>query len=141
MPRWGLRGWRRGAVVGGTIAAGVLVVYAVAAAIPATRDVFSDERVGEGWPFLVYHSLIRIPLGTVVLEELAFRAALPALFTPPTSTCHADRGRSGRFRMTERVPAGGGARGRGRLVAVRVVARAAGVERQRRQPARCRRLR
>jgi membrane protease YdiL (CAAX protease family) len=102
----GLAGWRRGALLGGTIAAGVLVVYAVAAAIPATRDVFSDERVGEGWSFLVYHSLIRIPLGTVVLEELAFRAVLPALFTPPTSACHADHARSGRFRMTERVPAG-----------------------------------
>lgn len=104
-PEMGLARWQRGALLGGTIAAGVLVVYAVAAAIPATREVFSDERVGEGWPFLVYHSLIRIPLGTVVLEELAFRAVLPALFSPPTSTARADRGRSSRFRTTER-PAG-----------------------------------
>jgi CAAX protease family protein len=31
-----------------------------------------------GWA-LAYHACVRIPLGTVVLEEVAFRSVLPAL--------------------------------------------------------------
>jgi membrane protease YdiL (CAAX protease family) len=53
----------------------------LAAALPMTRGFFDDARVparADGWERL-YQILIRIPVGTVVFEELAFRAVLLAL--------------------------------------------------------------
>jgi hypothetical protein len=53
----------------------------LAAALPMTRGFFDDARVpanADGWERL-YQTLIRIPVGTVVFEELAFRAVLLAL--------------------------------------------------------------
>ena len=79
------------------VAAVVVAGYLLAAALPATRQVFDDRRVDGGWEFLVYHAVVRIPLGTVLLEELAFRAVLPAFL----SSCHVGSPRSGRFDMTE----------------------------------------
>lgn len=99
----GLGRWTAGARWGGAIAAGVLAVYVVAAIVPPTRDLFRDERVGEGWPFLVYHVLIRIPIGTVLLEEIAFRAVLPSLLAPSTPNGPQKSARSGRFLRTEPV--------------------------------------
>jgi hypothetical protein len=49
--------------------------------VPALRSVFYDSRIGTpGIPDLLWLALIRIPLGTVVLEEVPFRGVLPALF-------------------------------------------------------------
>lgn len=57
----------------------VAVVLALGAAIPATRPLFDDARTaGIGTGLLVYRALIRIPLGTVLLEEVAFRSVLLA---------------------------------------------------------------
>ena len=69
-------GLRWGAVLGGT----VLVVYLVGVAIPGTHELFLDERV-RGWSFgeTAYAALVRVPLGTVLIEEVAFRAVLPAM--------------------------------------------------------------
>lgn len=69
------RGWRWGlAIVGATAA-----VLLIGLALPWTRDAFHDGRVHDGvWP-LIYNTSLRIPLGTVVLEEVAFRSVLPAL--------------------------------------------------------------
>ena len=71
------RGVGRGVAVGSALALGIAVVLAVAALVPATRSLFEDRRVahvdGAG---LAYRALIRIPLGTVILEELAFRGVL-----------------------------------------------------------------
>ena len=64
--RWGL--------VAGLGIAGVLVV---GAAIPATRPLFDDARTaGIGPALLAYRALVRIPLGTALLEEVAFRGVL-----------------------------------------------------------------
>ncbi len=95
--RLGLARWRSGARWGIVVAAVVVAGYLLAAALPATRQVFDDRRVDGGWEFLVYHAVVRIPLGTVLLEELAFRAVLPAFL----SSCHVGSPRSGRFDMTE----------------------------------------
>lgn len=66
-------GLRLGLVVG-TMA---VAVIALGAALPLTRPLFDDARVGDiGWEILVYRMFVRIPLGTVLLEELAFRGAL-----------------------------------------------------------------
>jgi membrane protease YdiL (CAAX protease family) len=53
--------------------AGLVVVVAV----PGLHGLIDDARVaGIGLGLLAYRTLIRIPLGTVVLEELAFRGVL-----------------------------------------------------------------
>lgn len=67
--RWGL-----------ILAAVVLVGYFLVFAAPPARGMFLDERasglsVGE----LLFQVLIRVPLGTVLLEEVAFRGVLWAM--------------------------------------------------------------
>jgi membrane protease YdiL (CAAX protease family) len=77
------RGLRWGAVLAGM----VLVFYVVAVALPPTRDLFRDERV-EGWSLAqaLYAAFVRVPLGTVLLEEITFRAVLPAVLVARTRT-------------------------------------------------------
>ncbi|MFJ8464007.1 CPBP family intramembrane glutamic endopeptidase [Streptomyces swartbergensis] len=58
----------------------VLAVFLVGLALPATREAFQDERaagltVGE----LLWRVLVRVPVGTVLLEEIAFRGVLWAM--------------------------------------------------------------
>lgn len=67
----------RGARWALVLAAAVAVVYAAAAAHPATDTFFHDRRVaGLGGGELAYAALIRVPLGTVLLEEVAFRGVI-----------------------------------------------------------------
>ncbi|MEU2395719.1 CPBP family intramembrane glutamic endopeptidase [Streptomyces sp. NPDC007369] len=56
------------------------MVYLMALALPFTREAFQDERAA-GLPpgELVYRVLVRVPLGTVLLEEVAFRGVLWAM--------------------------------------------------------------
>jgi uncharacterized protein len=70
-------GLRAGAAVGGAATA----VMTVGALLPVTRGFFDDARVDvhAGGGELAYQTLARIPLGTVLLEELAFRGVLLAL--------------------------------------------------------------
>lgn len=73
---------RRGVRWGFVLAGAVLVVYLVAWALPFTREAFEDERAaslsaGE----LVYRILVRVPFGTVLLEEIGFRSVLWAMLT------------------------------------------------------------
>lgn len=71
---------RRGLVVGGAAVLTVLAVLTVAVALPATRTWFDDARVAaDDGPSRVFHILIRIPLGTVIFEEVLFRGAFLAL--------------------------------------------------------------
>jgi uncharacterized protein len=59
----------------------VALAFATALAVPALRTVFYDGRVGApGLRELLWLALVRIPLGTVIVEEIAFRGVLPALF-------------------------------------------------------------
>lgn len=71
---------RRGLLWGSVLIGAMFVVYLIGLALPATRDLFRDERVADltGWQVL-FHALVRVPLGTVVLEEVAFRGVLPAM--------------------------------------------------------------
>jgi membrane protease YdiL (CAAX protease family) len=71
---------RRGLLVGTLAMAAVGIAIALAVAIPATRGFFEDERATEvGVGLLLYHALLRIPLGTAAFEELAFRGVLLGL--------------------------------------------------------------
>ena len=69
---------RKGLWIGFAGALVVAATVAVAAAVPQTRPLFEDQRASsvDGGADLAYHTLVRIPLGTVVLEEFAFRGAL-----------------------------------------------------------------
>ncbi len=68
--RFGLR-W------GGYATAVAVAVLGTAVAIPALHGLLDDARVAEiSIGGLLYRTLIRIPLGTVVLEEVAFRGVL-----------------------------------------------------------------
>jgi membrane protease YdiL (CAAX protease family) len=77
----GIRHWHRPVGVGLLLAAGTALIFALGMAIPATRDAFVDERAATASvSVMLYQVLVRIPLGTVVIEEVAFRGVLPALF-------------------------------------------------------------
>ncbi|WP_370323794.1 CPBP family intramembrane glutamic endopeptidase [Euzebya sp.] len=74
------RDLRRGAVAGAAGAAMVAAGYGAVLASGAGRTAFADERVtslstSTAW----WHVLVRIPLGTALAEEVAFRGVLPAL--------------------------------------------------------------
>jgi membrane protease YdiL (CAAX protease family) len=72
---------RRSAVVGLAGMALVAAAYGVAFAVPALRPVFDDGRMGDpATAELLWIGLVRIPVGTVLLEEVAFRGVLPGLF-------------------------------------------------------------
>jgi uncharacterized protein len=62
------------------LVAAVALGYAVAAALPATRQGFADSRAASlSAAALLWHVLVRIPFGTAVLEETAFRGVLYAM--------------------------------------------------------------
>ncbi|MEI8082683.1 MAG: CPBP family intramembrane glutamic endopeptidase [Actinomycetes bacterium] len=72
--------WVQGLIWSAWVALAVLAFYAIAASIPATRKGFGDKRAAEQSLInLCYESMIRIPLGTALLEEVAFRAVLLAV--------------------------------------------------------------
>jgi membrane protease YdiL (CAAX protease family) len=68
--RWLPAGARWGAGCAAAVAGG----YAVALAVPALRPLLTDARIaGLGHGEIAYQVLVRIPLGTVLWEEVAFR--------------------------------------------------------------------
>lgn len=72
--------WVTGLIWSAVLFAGVVIFYAIAAAIPMTRKGFNDkEAAQQGWVSITYHAAIRIPFGTALMEETAFRAVLLAV--------------------------------------------------------------
>lgn len=76
----GFTNWASGARWGGLLLVGTTAVLLIGLAIPATSDMFDDNRVTDSVWAWVYHAFLRIPVGTAFMEETAFRAVLPALF-------------------------------------------------------------
>lgn len=74
------------------VVAGVALVAVVAPGLVADRRMAGVDVRGTAW-----RALMRIPLGTVVLEEVAFRAVLPAVRSPAAS--------AGLFGLWHAVPA------------------------------------
>jgi membrane protease YdiL (CAAX protease family) len=70
---------RSGLLWGAGAAAVVAAAVAVAALAPSLRDLLDDPRAEVSLGQLLYQVKIRIPLGTVVLEEVAFRGVVLAL--------------------------------------------------------------
>ncbi len=76
---------------GSAAAAPVPAAFGVAALIPATRPLLDDQRIaGLDRRQLAYQVLLRIPVGTVAWEEIAFRgvlhAALRRVLAEPAAT-------------------------------------------------------
>ncbi|WP_439657848.1 CPBP family glutamic-type intramembrane protease [Lentzea sp. HUAS TT2] len=65
----------------GLLGLGVIALgFGIALAVPALRTFFHDGRVHDlAVGPLLWAMLVRIPFGTVLLEEVAFRGVLPAL--------------------------------------------------------------
>jgi membrane protease YdiL (CAAX protease family) len=72
--------------LGGATAAVVIAVVAIAALVPSLADAFDDSRVDVGVAELLLNVIVVIPIGTVLVEELAFRGVLQALLVRLTST-------------------------------------------------------
>jgi membrane protease YdiL (CAAX protease family) len=85
----GFRNWTNGARWGLVVMLTGLVLYLTAALLPWFEDLFHDRRVDGGIVRMFYMAFVRIPFGTVLLEEFAFRAALPAVFAKHMSTFRA----------------------------------------------------
>jgi membrane protease YdiL (CAAX protease family) len=77
-------GLRRGQVAagvrtGGPVALALGAGWVILAAVPATRPVLGDRRVtGLSRREVAYQAMVRIPVGTVLWEETAFRGVLQA---------------------------------------------------------------
>ena len=70
---------RAGALRGAAFAAPVAAGYAAALALPVVRPVLRDARVaGRSGSAVAVEALVRIPVGTVLWEEVAFRGVLRA---------------------------------------------------------------
>jgi membrane protease YdiL (CAAX protease family) len=76
----GFTRWRSGAAWGVTLFVLTAAALLLAVTMPVFNELYHDRRVNAGGWTVFYQTLVRIPLGTVVLEETAFRAVLPALF-------------------------------------------------------------
>ncbi|SOD74598.1 CAAX prenyl protease-like protein [Jatrophihabitans sp. GAS493] len=59
----------------------VALVYLVGVLIPLTRDAFRDDRYHTGAAAAFFTAFVRIPIGTVLLEEVAFRSVLWGLLS------------------------------------------------------------
>jgi membrane protease YdiL (CAAX protease family) len=68
--------WRPGIKWAAAAIAAVGLVLAAAAALPVTREAFRDTRYRLGWGNALLTALVLIPVGTVLVEELAFRGVL-----------------------------------------------------------------
>ncbi|MFZ4584324.1 MAG: CPBP family intramembrane glutamic endopeptidase [Acidimicrobiia bacterium] len=73
----------------------VVVTFTVGASVPRTRGAFRDQRVASEPPAATWRrALVTLPLGTVVLEEVAFRSVLLGLGRAQWSTVAAVAGSS-----------------------------------------------
>lgn len=122
--------WRRGFTWAGVEIGAVAVVIAVGAALPLTRHAFRDTRYRLDYGSALLTALVLIPVGTVLLEEIAFRGVLWGLLRRVRGTATATIVSSLLFGLWHVLPslglatdneAIGGAVGRGRSAQVLTV--------------------
>ena len=80
---------RAGLAWGGVAFFLITVALIGAALVPATADFFDDDRADIGFGALIVNVVLVIPIGTVLLEELAFRGVLFGLARRMWSTVRA----------------------------------------------------
>jgi membrane protease YdiL (CAAX protease family) len=97
---------RRGLVWGLILILVVAACYLACALLPGARDLFLDRRVETAGPGrIVFEVLVRVPLGTVLLEEVAFRGVLYALVRSEYGVVGATVVSSGLFGLWHILPA------------------------------------
>ncbi|MBX6384980.1 MAG: CPBP family intramembrane metalloprotease [Microbispora sp.] len=97
---------RRGVVVGGALAGVVAAGYAAGVAHPRIRGLFRDERaLALSRRRVLEEALVQVPLGTVLLEEVAFRGVLPALLGRSLPARTAAAASAGLFGLWHVLPA------------------------------------
>jgi len=73
--------FRQGIQLGLLVMAAIAVIIALGVAIPATREIFYDDRViGESTGVILFNALVRIPIATAFYEEMLFRGVLFGMF-------------------------------------------------------------
>ncbi|MFF8371134.1 CPBP family intramembrane glutamic endopeptidase [Streptomyces lydicus] len=97
---------RRGAVWALALTGIVASVYLIGALLPLTRELFSDRLTAhlDGGQ-LALHMLVQVPLGTVLLEEFAFRGVLYGLVRRYSGTATATAVSSVLFGLWHLLPA------------------------------------
>lgn len=75
------RTWGKGALYAAVTVAVVVAGYAAGAALPLTRSAFLDARYHLSVGPALLSALVIIPMGTVLMEEIAFRGVLLGLVT------------------------------------------------------------
>lgn len=80
MEQMGFTEWKRGAAWGPVLFVLTAEVLLLGVIMPVFNEMYHDRRVSAGALEWFYQAAVRIPLGTALLEETAFRAVLPALF-------------------------------------------------------------
>ncbi len=74
------RTWLPGVIWGGAAILLVFTVYAVGTTWKRTRQAFHDQNIaGLSLPRLFWQSMVELPFGTVLFEEVAFRGVLWAM--------------------------------------------------------------
>jgi membrane protease YdiL (CAAX protease family) len=115
--------WRRGAAWAAAAIGIVALAMTIGAALPATRGAFRDSRYHLGWAQALVTAFILIPVGTVLVEEVAFRSVLWGLIRRQRGPAVATVASSALFGLwhilpsmglTASSPAIGSAIGRGR---------------------------
>ncbi len=96
--------WRPGLRWAGAEIALVAVVIAAAAALPQTRGAFHDSRYHLGLGGALLTAFVLIPVGTVLLEEIAFRGVLWGLLRRVRGTAVATIGSSALFGLWHVLP-------------------------------------
>jgi uncharacterized protein len=96
--------WARGARWAAAEIALVAVVFAAGAALPLTRNAFRDTRYHLGWGSALLTAFVLIPVGTVLLEEVAFRGVLWGLLRAARGTATAAIGSSVLFGLWHVLP-------------------------------------
>jgi membrane protease YdiL (CAAX protease family) len=67
----------RGLTLGVVIVAGIIIAMLLAIAISSISEILHDDRfVESSVGLLLFHALIRIPLGTALYEEVLFRGVI-----------------------------------------------------------------
>ena len=109
---------RAGLRLGSAAAAPVVAAFGLAALNPATRPLLNDQRIaGLDRRELAYQVLLRIPVGTVAWEEIAFRGSAPRRAAPGDGRARGHRRGQRGVRPVAYSPDGrgaGGQRARGR---------------------------
>jgi len=96
--------WRGGLRWAGAVIAVVAVVLAAGAALPLTRAAFRDSRYHLDLAQALLTAFVLIPLGTVLLEEVAFRGVLWGLFRRLRGTVAATAASSALFGVWHVLP-------------------------------------